>query len=148
MKIELTHPHHEILRGFRFFWAKTVTGFNPGRHCMASLLGPRLPKFRPDMPVGSVQIASLPGEEIYICGVGEREVGNWNRLEDNFHLVIRSAVGLPEFSAQTYNGFTVTVTGGIRVPIAPLPAGWRGLPRSFTRCRNFQYGVQRFGLPT
>ena len=148
MKIELTHPHHKVLRGFRFFWAKKVTGFNPEQHCMASLRGPRLAAFRPDMPVGPVQIAATTGEEVYICGVGEREVGNWNRLEDNFHLVIRSEPGAPEFFVQTYNGFTVTVSDSVPIPITPLPAGWRGLPRSFTRCRNFQYGVQRFCYPT
>jgi hypothetical protein len=132
------------LEGFIFgFWAKFVNGFNPMEHCQACLYGPREKRIGLEMTTNKEialkerQVATNP--YFYICGVTSR----WR---NNFHLAMEWAKG-EEARGVTFNGFEISVTDAREIPIPPLPDGFAGLPKSFTTCRNFQFAVDRFGLP-
>ncbi len=50
------------------------------------------------------------------------------------------------FEQQTYNGYTITVTNAVELPIPELAAGFKGIAdKEHTGCKNFQFGVEYFG---
>jgi hypothetical protein len=124
------------------FWGKYVSGFRPEEHCQAGLLGPREKRVKQDMLIGKVLDLGKRAqthEYFYVCGVTSR----W---KDNFHLAVRFE---PEAvaSAKTFNGFEVTILGARQLEIPPLPDGFAGVLKSYSTCRNWQFGVEYFGLP-
>lgn len=82
---------------------------------------------------------------MYVCGVSDwRRGGGYER---NFHAPIVPAPGetvtLPMFGA----GQQFVASDAKLLEIPPLPDNWQGLPTSFTRCRNYRFGLATFGLP-
>ncbi len=151
MMVSIHHPDASVktLDGFKYFWAKSVTGFNPTKHCMDCLIGVRHKRAHPNMLCGPGQAFSpdVPlGADLYICGVATPPEGERDDYAHNFHLVCRHKKG-STVKKTTYNGYVMIVTNAEEIPIPAIRNGWRGLPYLFTRCRNFQYGVLRFGYP-
>lgn len=129
--------------GWQYLWAKWVYGSNPDRHCAAGLLGHPVLEVRPGAPVGQWLELAPPDDQwpfLYVCGVARR--GGW---VNNFHLALRPADPAAKVVAFTYNRYRVTVRGVERVEIGHLPDGYLGRDRSFTTCRNWQFGIQQFG---
>ena len=73
----------------------------------------------------------------YVCGVTGRG------YPTNLHVAFRPGKDavieevLPHWQR-------LTIVGAERLPIPPLPEGWRGLDQSFTTCRNFRFGAHYF----
>ena len=130
---------------WRHLWLKQVTGFRPDVHCARCLKG------RFDRAITPRQVADglshafdLPDGLWYLCGVAAR--GGWSC---NLHVAFETAqtdrvVLLEDVRRQA----RVVLEGARQILIPSLPSGWRGLPRPFTTCRNFQFGVDRFGYPS
>lgn len=132
------------IRGFRFFWAYYVTGFDPRVHCQKCFKGARSLRVTKQSEPGVLYLMSEKRSFpfLYVCGVG---IGPKDRLhEKNFHLALRAQEGAAT-SAETYNGYTFEVTNAVALPIPELPENWNGLPREMTRCKNFRFGVEYFG---
>ena len=50
-----------------------------------------------------------------------------------------------EVVAATYNGVAIHIANARRLDIPWIDDGWNGFPRSYTTCRNWQFGVAHFG---
>lgn len=124
-------------RQFRFLWGKRVTGFYPHLHCARSLIGSYTLEVNRDMGSGDRTIDLGDADFFYLCGVTKK----W---DTNLHLAVRPRLGA-RCSITAYNGVRFQILGGDAIAIPMLPDGWRGLPTEFTRCRNFQFGVDRYG---
>lgn len=123
-------------RGFKHLWLKSVVGFNPTCHCFHCLVGRREPRVFPRMAPGTtVPLDPSEAKFFYLCGVAYP----WS-WDNNLHLAVRVEPG-SSTTAFAYNGCEFTVRGGVAVPIPALPDGFEGRPKSFTTCRNFQFGV-------
>ena len=130
------------LSGWRYFWAKRVTGFNASRHCATCLKGTYLTEVGLDTPVNeTVALHQLsPGDVVYICGVASPY-----RWANNAHLAVR-ITGKDEDVAgiKLFNGDALTVSGAAAIPfgadVAARDFGDR--PPSYRTCRNFQFGAQ------
>jgi hypothetical protein len=141
------------IAGFKYWWGKYVNGFAEATHCGACLKGSYSRRIRKDMPTGRVvqldELASGTYDYIYLCGVRDKAYAGNEKVakgyEDNFHLVLKPSPRSHVVKA-TYNGLVVTVAGAAEVPITPLPDGWHGLALKYTSCRNFQFGVQGYGV--
>ena len=133
------------VEGFNYFWLKYVLGFDPAHHCAQCLIGPYDDRFGGEVRYGSQRtlvdtpmvLDRSPFECIYLCG----NSGVW-RL--NLHVAFIHKPG-ESFMVPTFNGYQVIVENGVRLPIPPLRDKWRGLPKAFTTCRNFQFAVAFFG---
>lgn len=136
------------IRGFRFFWAFWVGGFNSDRHCQPCFQGKRVADFcTPTAQSGRTYSMKKPDscQYLYICGVGQ---GPKHLLgEKNFHLALEFAEE-SALTRQTYNGYLLTVNNVRELTIPPLPPGWQGLDLETTRCKNFQFAVAYFGYST
>jgi hypothetical protein len=151
-----TTPTH--LTGFSYAWFRTVTGFNPEKHCAACFVGERDPRITKRIATRTQIEISCPGhsEPPKMGGAGSQMTQQpyfylcaGARLYDqNLHVAWIYEPG-ESFTAKTFNGFTISVTNAARVTIQPLPADHpaRALGDRFTRCRNFQFGVQIYGYP-
>jgi len=128
--------------GWRYFWAKTVTGFDASIHCMQCLIGDRIEGISPKLLTkgGKVGKRFKTGTMLYICGVSYPYI--WDR---NFHMPVRVKRGASS-RARTYTGAIVTVEGAERIAFNDHAAlahfGQKG-PR-FLTCRNFQFAAQEF----
>jgi len=133
------------IRGFKFFWAYYVTGFDQSTHCQACFRGWLSGQIN-TRTVDGAKVYSMNEREsfryLYVCGVG---TGPKHLLrEKNFHLPLEHRPGAREVH-QTYNGYSITVENGIALPIPEIEAGWKGLDLETTRCKNFRFAVGQFG---
>lgn len=128
------------LEGFRYFWAKAVTGFTPSVHCARCLKGSYVKAVNNRMSAGSTEVGN-PGEIIYICGVSTPY-----KWANNFHLVLLCSEDAEPFSVELYNGIAISVSGANRINF-DASAAKRLFPEkgsNFLTCRNFQFGAQYF----
>lgn len=124
------------LGGFRYWWMKHVFGFNEQQHCARCFVGPYEKQVGREMLLRrDVLLTPSDAPFLYLCGVAIS--GGW---ANNFHVAMRRAPG-KSILARTYDGLKVEIENVEQVAIPPLPNGWGGLPRSYTTCRNFQFGV-------
>jgi hypothetical protein len=145
--VRMDHPEFEpqLIRGFRFFWAFWVKGFNPAHHCQPCFKGKRVDEFCTGT-AKSGQCYSMQKPDdcryLYICGVGK---GPKSLLhEQNFHLALEFQGG-GTLSDKTYNNYAVNICNAVKLTIPALPLGWKGRDRETTRCKNFQFAVEYFG---
>jgi hypothetical protein len=123
------------IHGFKYLWLMYLTGFRPDRHCLACFEGLRSRRIHPWMPLGQRIILNEAHEKyLYLCGVSDE---GW---ASNLHIAMTPRAGSSIIEA-TYNGLRVEISGAVKLDIPPLPDGFRGLPREFTTCRNYQFGV-------
>jgi hypothetical protein len=128
-------------RAFRFLWVRYVVGFDPNKHCQSCLLGRSSAKFRNGALTCPATIALDEFDAydyIYVCGVAPGQ--RWVR---NLHLAVRFREG-SEARARCYSGQEILLLNGENVEIPPLPDGFNGKNRSFTTCRNYQFGVAMY----
>ncbi|MBX0329107.1 hypothetical protein K2Z83_15625 [Oscillochloris sp. ZM17-4] len=128
------------LPGFPYFWLKYVSGFDARFHCAQCLVGPFHKGIWSTVRVPSAHVLTQAQgwRFAYLCGVAETQ---W---ADNLHVPVAHALG-QEVEVFTYNGIRVHITNARRVEIPWIDDGWQGFPRSYTTCRNFQFGVHHFG---
>lgn len=127
--------------GWRYLWLKYVSGFDGDHHCAKCLVGPFSKKVRRDMKLNTaVVLDEAPAECLYLCGVAMR--GGW---ASNLHLAF-----VPEPGSSTEmpssTGVTFVVQNARRLAIPDLPNGFDGRTAAFTTCRNWRFGVARYGL--
>jgi hypothetical protein len=131
LKVTVLGPG-ETLSGFRYWWLKSVQDYDLSVHCARCLRGPY------DRRIGRAMLLNQPvelrGDLVYLCGVSPR----WST---NFHAAAERVPG-ETFDVPTYNGLTVRFENGRQIPIEPLPDGYRGMDKTFTTCRNWQFAVQ------
>jgi hypothetical protein len=128
------------IKGFRFLWLKYVSGFDPSKHCARCLRGPFSARISPQMDLRyAISLDEYECDYLYLCGVSPR----W---ETNLHIVFQPSAG-DIIRVTTYNGLEIEIHGATQVPIPPLEQGFMGLPKEFTTCRNFQFGVAYYGFP-
>lgn len=141
IKVVIVSPFEKV-EGYRYFWVKRVSGWLPTQHCARCLKGP-FERFdgdyapQPNTPA----VVTLRGKEqyLYVCGVAQPR--DWSA---NFHAPMRPVDGA-RFELPMRLGQRLIVEGAELLPIPSLPAGWHGLPTSFTTCRNYQFGAEYFG---
>lgn len=130
----------ERLTGFRYFWLKTVRGFNPSTHCARCLVGEYDAKVKADMPTGEIEIDYREGTILYLCGVSAPY-----RWINNLHLPMQVSKGV-SFFVDAYNGDRIVVHGARFMPFDDRAARQlfpdRG--KQFLTCRNFQFGAHHF----
>lgn len=134
----LTIHGSDNLRGYPYYWIKAVKGFNGENHCARCLVGPFVHVRADAWPMNRPVALDLKGAKYgYICGVSDEGYAK------NLHLPF-----LPEAGARVemklVKGQTIVLEGGRLLPIPGLPDRWCNLPRAFTTCRNFQFGVAYF----
>lgn len=122
---------------FRFLWLRYVTGFDPRHHCVRCLLGRPSRLLRPyriwEKGVVEGLLDEHPADYLYLCGVT-------GRYDENLHIAMRPEPGaVVEYAEERIE---VRVEGAERLPITPIDLP---LPEAFLRCRNFQFGVNRYG---
>jgi hypothetical protein len=132
---------HARLRGFRYFWMKSVTAFNPSTHCARCLVGDYESKIGAAMHTGiKVDLDYREGTILYLCGVSVPY-----RWVNNLHLPMRVKAGV-EFFADTYLGERIVVQGAELLTFDDRAARelhpQRG--KEFLTCRNFQFGAHHF----
>ena len=139
MHLEIVTPLGAPVSEFRYLWGKHVIGFEPACHCAACLLGAFDPAVKPGLQPGRVDLLDEAADAFYLCGVA------WNyQLASNLHLVVEREAGAVA-EVRSAAGVLFRVHGARALPIPALPPGWNGLDRLFTRCRNFQWAVSRYG---
>lgn len=125
---------------FRFLWFKYVSGFDPRHHCAPCLKGrfSEVINFSTSRGRGPYSISFTADEQdapyLYLCGVT-------SRYEDNLHLPVSPSLG--RHFLYEDDRILAHFENAEFAPIRPpsLPAF---LPESFSRCRNFQFGVTYF----
>lgn len=128
-------------QGFRYFWLKRVTGFNPRMHCARCLNGSYFQDVGVTMPVNErVELAARRGEVLYLCGVSAPY-----RWANNLHAAVRVAPGR-NVTVRTHTGDTVTLSDCELIPFDDAEARRRfpQLGAEFLTCRNFQFGAHHF----
>jgi hypothetical protein len=148
LEVSGTPKSNRRSNGFDFLWAKHVSGINPTQHCFACLVGPKERMIKRGMVDGIYPIHML-APFFYICGVApfsapHRSPERAASLGRNFHFAIQYQSGAQAI-ADTFNGIRFVAHDAVRIPITPLPLGWKGLGVEFTTCRNFQFAVEQFG---
>ena len=131
--------NRERLDGWRFFWAKRVSGFDEHLHCAPCLTGTWLGKHvNLWMPVNKpVPLPLADGELLYVCGVSMKYV--W---ENNFHLAARAKAG-STFELPAFNGDRIIVEGAEALVFNDTAARehYPDKHEAFLTCRNFQFGA-------
>ncbi len=127
------------LRGFSYLWTKYITGFDARYHCATSLKGKYhwelgVPIFAPSSHVLDMH----PYQYIYLCGVAE------TRWADNLHIPMQHAPG-ETITDTTYTGLPIVIQNARRLDIPWVDDGWNDFPRSYTTCRNWQFGIAYYG---
>jgi hypothetical protein len=135
--------HSELprLSGFRYFWLKSVRGFNPAAHCARCLVGNYDPRIKADMQTNeAIEIDHLEGMILYLCGVSTPY-----RWANNLHLPMRVKSGI-SFFADTYNGDRIAIEGAELLTFDDRAARRLFPDRGshFLTCRNFQFGAHHF----
>lgn len=135
------HSDAATLEGWRYFWLKRVTGFNPVCHCARCLVGSYLTEVNDRMAVNhAVTLPLVHGEIGYLCGVSAHY-----RWGNNLHVAFIVAPG-ESIEAETYDGDTIVLTDAQRIEFDGREAARRfpHLGRDFLTCRNFQFGAHHF----
>lgn len=133
MKLTIDGPNHH-LEGFMFWWLKDVRDYRLDVHCARCLVGPYDRRINKRM--ATHHPIELRSDLIYLCGVASTR-----KWVNNFHVAARLAPG-KRIVMPTYNQHTVIIDHAEAIPIVPLEDGYKGLPKSFTTCRNYQFAVQ------
>ena len=123
----------ETLAGFRYFWLKTVTGYDLSQHCARCLIGAYHRDVSKDMRLN--QTLDLGVGVKYLCGVSPR-------YPLNLHVAVEYAAG-EIVEVDTYRGDVVRFDNARKLLIPPLARGSLGLSSAYTDCRNFQFAVHR-----
>lgn len=137
-----------LLTGFSQFWLRYVYGFSPHFHCQKSLRGWNDNRFHKGMdldvtfeifdPIEYFSIFKRKYKHIYLCGVTSSKY-------PGLHLALAPEEGKVA-KDETYNGLRIEVIGARQLVIPYLPDGFAGMSRSYTTCRNWQFGVEYYGL--
>lgn len=130
-------------RGWRYLWAKAVTGFDERQHCARCLEGSYLTAFGLRMAVREPVALEVPdGGLLYLCGVSAPYVH-----ANNLHAAFLPDPEAAPVEVQTYTRDRIVVHGGRLLPIyddaARVLFGHKG--PDFVTCRNFQFGAQYLG---
>jgi len=131
----------KALVGYAYWWVKGVTGFDPRQHCAKCLPGPFLVNWQRPFPMNQeIELRAVGTiRAVYICGVAD------SGYRHNFHAPIVPDPNGRELVLPMVKGQQLIIQGAHLLEIPPLPDGFLGKDRSFTTCRNFQFGVQYFG---
>ena len=128
--------------GYRLLWVKAVVGFDANNHCARCLRGPILKSAR-ELAAANVRkefVMPKNARAIYICGVSSK----------GYHFNLHAPCVPDEAAGPTIipmtNGQRLIIENAALLPINPLPLGFAGRGPEFTTCRNWQFGVQTFGL--
>ena len=127
-----------MLRGFTYLWLKYVSGFNPAVHCAGGLVGTYHEFGSPVVLPARHRLDATRAPVFYLCGVSETQ---W---ADNLHVPFIYAPG-EEVVTATYHGVAIHIANARRQDIPWIEDGWNSFPRSYTTCRNWQFGVAFFG---
>lgn len=142
MVLELKLPHDDDpprqLAGFGFFWLRYVRAFRPQYHCATCFVGSYERKVAVAMALPARLALRATEPVAYLCGVAD------DQWAGNFHLPLVYAVG-ERVEAVTFNGVRVIAHNARELAIPWVDDGWQGFPRSYTTCRNWQFGVHHFG---
>lgn len=149
IEVSVSSPRGGRVEGFKYWWAKYVTGFNQALHCGGCLRGTYSQRWKRGMSLGSYVFDEVDRfDYVYLCGVRAAAYAKGSILpvgyDDNFHLALRPSREW-NATAKTYNGVTIVARGAEMIPIRALPEHWSGLPLAMTSCRNFQFGAQAYG---
>ena len=133
---------NERLSGYKYFWMKSVVGFDPANHCAKCLKGAWMSGVTPRMIINRpIELKPWNSSVVgYLCGVAEGH--EWAK---NLHLPFERTPGNVE-RMTLVGGEKLTLVNGRRLEIPALPRGWAGLGSRFTTCRNFQFAVSHFGI--
>jgi hypothetical protein len=126
--------------GWRYLWLKYVSGFQQGVHCARCLVGPYSERVTRTMLKGfAVRLDEHEKFDcLYLCGV------SYKGYEHNLHLAMEPAPGsVAEVTA--FNGDIFRVQNARALPIPAPGPEWRILPSTFTSCRNWRFGLSRYG---
>jgi hypothetical protein len=129
---------NKVAGRFVQLWGIYVSGFKPDRHCMYCLKGRKETRLHKAIVDGTMELAT-DSPYFYLFAMGRVP-----RHETNVHLTVRPQPGAVASIGSVY-GATFTIRDAYALRIDRLPDGWLGLGTEFTRCRNFQFGVQQFG---
>ena len=119
-------------------WGVEVSGFKPDRHCIYCLKGRKETQLHRDILDGDY-VLKTDAPYFYLFAMGRVP-----KHETNVHLAVRPQQGAVATVGSVY-GVTFTIRDAFALRVDRLPDGWMGLPPEYTRCRNFQFGVQQFG---
>jgi hypothetical protein len=128
-------------KGFRYFWLKRVTGFDPALHCARCLKGNYVSEVGAALPVNTpIHIEADPGDVLYLCGVSSPY--SWGR---NFHLALKVEHGAA-VRTTLYTGDSLTILNADYLPFDDAEARRRfpHLSEAYLSCRNFQFGAHHF----
>ena len=131
----------QVLVGYSYWWVKGVTGFDPRQHCAKCLPGPFLVNWQRPFPMNQEITVKTIGSvrAVYVCGVSQAG------YRYNFHAPLVDDPDARDVEMPMVKGQTLIVRGAHLLEIPPLPDGTLGKDRSFTTCRNFQFGYAYFG---
>lgn len=135
------HSKSERLTGFRYFWLKTVRGFNASTHCARCLIGDYNADVKADMKTGvEIKLDYPEGVILYLCGVSVPY-----RWVNNLHIAMRAKPGV-SFFVEAYNGDRVTIDGAELITFDDRAARelYPERGKQFLTCRNFQFGAHLF----
>ena len=137
----IVHAKRRKMTDFmRYFWSMYVCDFDISKHCQPGLIGDRGRKIHAERLLFNVPLVmdeSPEWKHLYLCGVSHE---GWHK---NFHLVGVHSPGAGSV-VHSPTGFVVEVENLAMLEIPPLPDGYGGYPRSFTTCRNWQFGVKYY----
>jgi hypothetical protein len=119
-------------------WGVYVSGFKPEKHCIYCLKGKKEVQLHREMHDGDY-VLKTDSPYFYLFAMGRVP-----KHETNVHLAVRSQAGSVASIGSVY-GVTFTIRDAFALRVDRLPDGWMGLGSDYTRCRNFQFGVQQFG---
>lgn len=132
-----------LKEAFKYFWMKSVSGFNPAQHCARCLVGPYVEQVGLGMPLDQdVMIDAAEGDVFYLCGVSMPF-----RRDNNLHFALRANESAAA-QIDLYSGGCVNAVGFERIAFtdAVARAQYAGKAAAFLTCRNFQFGAQEFAL--
>ncbi len=132
---------NEHLEGFKYFWMKRVTGFNPEVHCARCLRGDYENIVGSRMAANAPQrLNAAPGEVFYLCGVSTPY-----RWEKNAHLAFLAERNSTA-TLDLYTGDRVIITNARAIPFTDEAARYQYPDKgaAYLTCRNFQFGAQHF----
>lgn len=119
-------------------WGMYVTGFNSDKHCIYCLKGKKEARLHRAMEDDSFDLES-DTRRFYLFAMGRVP-----KRETNVHFAVQHQPGAVASIGSVY-GATFTIRDAAAIRVDRLPDNWLGLPPKYTRCRNFQFGVQEFG---
>jgi hypothetical protein len=133
--------NRDTFTGWRYFWCKTVEGFDPSQHCARCLKGSYSKAIglhlRTNKPV---LLSYTPGTVLYFCGVSTPYL--W---EKNFHLPVRVKEGAMA-TANMHTGDRLVIEGAEELSFDDIIARrtYPDLSEAFLTCRNYQFGAHYY----